>query len=87
MYNIFIITINKFHKVMLLFKFDLKAVLKTEKLIIQSIIFNVIPSGSPIWILFIVMMNILYIGIYGVNSMELIYYIMKLEFLAMPDSE
>ena len=34
------------------------------------------------------MMNmLLYIGIYGVHSMELIYNIMKLEFVAMPDSE
>ena len=40
--------------------------------------------GSSIWDLCIVMMNILYIGIYGVHSMELIYYIMKLEFVAMP---
>ena len=38
---------------------------------------------SPIWILFIVLMNILYIGINGVHSMELIYYIMKLEFVAL----
>ena len=30
------------------------------------------------------MMNILYIGIYGVHSMELIYYIMKLEYVAKP---
>ena len=35
----------------------------------------------------IVMTNILYIGIYGVHSMGLIYYIMKLEFVAMPASE
>ena len=40
-----------------------------------------------IWNLFIVMMNILFIGIYGVNSMELIYYIIKLEFVAMPAGE
>ena len=33
------------------------------------------------------MMNILYIGIYGVHSMELIYYIMKLEFVAMSAGE
>ena len=29
-------------------------------------------------------MNILYIGIYGVHYMEFIYYIMRLEFVAMP---
>ena len=37
--------------------------------------------------MFIVMMNILYIRIYGVHSMEFIYYIMKLEFVAMAAGE
>ena len=43
--------------------------------------------GSPIWNLFIELMNMLYIGIYGVHFMEFIYYIMKLKSVAMPASE
>ena len=43
-------------------------------------------KGSP-WNLLIELMNMLYIGIYGVHSMGFIYYIMKLESVAMPASE
>ena len=53
----------------------------------KRVIFPTSHKQFKIWNLFIELMNMLYIGIYGVHSMELIYYIKKLEFVATPADE